>query len=237
MIIHVNFAEDINVGLYGFATDKYCLIGKAISEPTPSNDAQSASIRQKSTHSIDKKLKDALNVPIIKTTALDTHLVKIFIAGNSSGLIVPSVLEEFELDYLRQKFGKILIIDDRCTALGNLILMNDNGIIISPLLKRHKKTIAERFGLPCEMSTIAKSSTVGTVALATNKGCLIHPKTRDDEKRTLKEILNVELKEATVNFGSVHVGAGIIANSNGAAVGSATSGYEMGTVNDILKVS
>ncbi len=221
MIIQADFNEDINVGLYGFATDKYCLIGKV--EPTHSN--------------AEKKLKEALDVPVIQTTALDTQLVKIFIAGNSSGIIVPKILEEFELSYLKQKFNKILIINDLYTALGNLILMNDSGIIISPLLKRHIKTISERFNLPCETSTIAKSITVGTLGLATNKGCLVHPKIRDDEKRKIKDILNVELKEATVNFGSVHVGAGIIANSKGASVGSATSGYEIGTINECLKVS
>ncbi|MBI4162882.1 MAG: translation initiation factor IF-6 [Candidatus Aenigmarchaeota archaeon] len=216
MIIQSNFAEDINVGLYGFATDKCCIIGSRIN---------------------DKKLKDAFNVPLIQTTALDTQLVKIFIAGNSSGIIVPKILEEFELDFLRQKFDDVLVIDNRYTALGNLILMNDNGIIVSPLLKNHKNIISERFGLPCETSTIAKANTVGTLGLATNKGCLVHPKIRDDEKRKIKDVLKVGLKEATVNFGSVHVGAGIIANSHGAAVGSATSGYEIGAINECLKVS
>ena len=216
MMIQSDFAEDVNIGLYGFATDKYCLIGKSLH--------------------LDKQLKGALNVPIIQITALDTQLVKIFIAGNSSGIIVPKILEEFELAHLKKEF-EVLVIDDRYTALGNLILMNDNGIIISPLLKSHKKLISERFGLPCETSTVAKGITIGTLALATNKGCLVHPKIRGDEKKKIKGVLGVELKEATVNFGSVHVGAGIIANSHGAAVGSATSGYEMGTINEGLKVS
>ena len=158
MIIHAAFDSDVNIGLYGFATDKYALIGRN-----------------------DKKLKEAMKVPVIETTALDTALVKIFVAGNSHGIVVPKILEEFEMGRLKEKLN-VLLLDDLHTALGNLVLMNDNGIIISPLLKKHRKTIAEFFSLPCEVSAIAKMNTVGTLALATNKGCLVHPKIRKNEK-------------------------------------------------------
>ena len=213
MITQAEFINDVNIGLYGFATDKYCLVGKN-----------------------DGALKKALDVEIIETSALDTPLAKIFIAGNSSGIIVPKILEDFELKSLRKKIDKVLVLDDTHSCIGNLILMNDNGILVSHLLRRHKKTIGDFFDLPCEVITIAKMHTIGTLAIATNKGCLAHPKLRNPEKERIKKILGVETTEATVNFGTVHVGAGIITNSNGAVVGASTSGYELGAISTGLKL-
>lgn len=213
MIIQSEIINDVNVGLYGFATDKYCIMGEK-----------------------DDSIKKALNVEIIEATALETYLTKIFIAGNSSGIIVPEILEGFELKNLKKKFDKVFVLEDTHTCVGNLVLMNDKGILVSHLLRRHKKKIGDFFGLPCEVATIAKMHTIGTLAMATNKGCLAHPKLRVPEKERINKILGVEAIEATVNFGTVHVGAGIIANSNGAVVGSSTSGYELGAISTGLKL-
>ena len=114
-LLHTNFDGDPNLGLYGFATDSYCFLGVPI---------------------VKKSYKDALKVPVRQCTVLETSLAGMFCAGNSSGMVVPSVIEEYEIDKIRKEFDNLLVLKTQYTALGNLMLMNDNGIILSPLLKR-----------------------------------------------------------------------------------------------------
>lgn len=106
--------------------------------------------------------------------------------------------------------------------------------MISPLIKKHKKEIEKFFGVQCETSTIAGMNIVGNLGFATNKGCLLHPKAREKEKRVIEKTLDVDADICTVNFGSPYPGAGLIANSNGFVVSERTSGPELGRITDVL---
>lgn len=209
--LKMNLEGDPNLGLYGFATDKYCLLGFA-----------------------NKKIRQTLSVPVHYCKLLNMDFTGLFVAGNSSGIIINDVIEEYELKNLERFFEKILVLKTKYTALGNLVLMNDNGIIISPLLRKHKKEIEEFFGLPCEASTIAKQKIVGTLGLATNKGCLVNPKIKKKEMEAIQRVLKVNADIGTVGYGSMHPGAGIIANSRGFVVSEATSGPELGRITEAL---
>jgi translation initiation factor 6 len=210
MIVSLTFRGDPNIGLYGYATDKYCIIG------TRTKDY--------------KKLKQALKVPVVVSEFFGTDFAGIFSAGNSNGIITSEHVNEF----LSLGNIEILSIDTRFTALGNLVLMNDNGIIISPLLKKHKKEIQNFFGINCDVSKIAGLATSGSVGIATNKGCLLHPKVKENEKAIVENVLGVKADIGTVNFGSFHVRAGIIANSNGLAISKESTGIEAGKINEAL---
>lgn len=213
-ILRTNFSGDPNLGLYGFATDKYCLIGA---------DAYEA------------KIKETLNVDAQKVHFLNMDLAKLFCIGNSSGVIIPKAIRYFDEEAVKDIKGiRILTIDTPYTSLGNLVLLNDKGIVLSPLLRKHKKSMEKFFGLECQVSKIAGMSIVGSVGFATNKGCLLHPKVREKEKRIVEKILQVDADITTVNFGSPYPGAGLIANSNGMIVSQSTSGPELGRVTDVL---
>lgn len=212
--LRINFDGDPNIGLYGFATDKYCFIG---------SDRYTA------------KIKDVLGVKTYAFPLLNMDLVRIFCTGNSSGMIMPKVIEDF--DPVAEKIRKniqTLVINSRYSSVGNLILMNDNGILISPLIKKHLREIEKFFGLPCEITTIANMNLIGNVGFATNKGCLLHPKVKEKEKKLIERVLGVDADITTVNFGSPYPGAGIIANSNGFVVSEVCSGPELGRVTDVL---
>lgn len=211
-VLRTNFGEDPNLGLYGFATDAYCLIG----------------IRP------DKKAGKVLKVGMHTTSAFGTQLAGIFCTGNSSGIIAPYVLDDYELDDMK-KIKDVLVIKSVYTALGNLVLMNDNGVLLSPLLEKNKKEIGNFFGLPCETATIAGSKLVGSLAIATNKGCLVHPRIRDKELAVLKHVLKVDVDIGTVNFGSPFIKSGIIANSHGFIASEMSSGPELGKMTEALK--
>lgn len=213
--LRTNFDGDPNLGLYGFATDEYCVIGS---------------------ERYAAKVSEVLKVRTYALSALSMDLVRIFCTGNSRGAVIPGILEEFDphfTDKLR-KHLRVLAIGSRYTSVGNLLLMNDNGIILSPLLKRHKRELEKIFGIKCEVSTIARLNIVGNLGFATNKGCLLHPKVRESEKRLIEKTLEVGADVCTVNFGSPYPGAGIIANSNGFVVSEATSGPELGRITDVL---
>ncbi len=213
-VLRTNFYGDPNIGLYGFATDKYCIIG----------------MQQKA----NKKLKKILGVPMHISSAMHTSFASLFAAGNSFGLIVPKILEDYELDSLKKLFGNVLVIDTDYTAIGNLILLNDRGVVLSPLLRKHNNEIAKFFDLPCEVAKIAGTVIVGGAAIATNEGCLMHPQVKAVDKKIIEDTLQVDADIGTVNFGSPFVKSGIIANSNGIVVSEACSGPELGRINETL---
>ena len=213
--LRINFDGDPNLGLYGFATDKYCFMG---------SDRYSA------------KVKDTLKVQIHAFPLLNMDLVRIFCTGNSSSVIIPKVLQDFDPESVEKmrKYFEVLVVNTRYSSIGNLMLMNDNGILISPLLKKHKKDIERFCGINCEIATVANMNIIGNLGFATNKGCLAHPKLREKEKRLIEHTLKVDADICTVNFGSPYPGAGIIANSNGFVVSEITSGPELGRITDVL---
>ncbi|MBI4174371.1 MAG: translation initiation factor IF-6 [Candidatus Aenigmarchaeota archaeon] len=214
-ILRTNFNGDPNLGLYGFATDKYCLFGAA---------------------GYMEKAKSALNVQVHHANFLNMDLVKLFCIGNSSGAIVAKSIRNFDEDAVEKikSHIRILTIDTNYTSLGNLVLLNDKGIILSPLLRKHKKEIERFFGLECHVGKIVNMSIVGSLGFATNKGCLLHPKVKESEKRLIEKTLQVDSDITTVNFGSPYPGAGLIANSNGLLVSETTSGPELGRITDVL---
>ncbi len=209
--LKTNFHGDTNLGLYGFATDKYCLLGMN-----------------------DKKIKSALGVPVYHCTILNMDMAGIFVAGNSHGIVINDFVEEYDIAKLRLHFKNILVLETKYTALGNLILMNDRGVIVSPLIKKYRKNISEFFHLPCEATAIAGQKVAGNLAIATNKGCLTHPKIRKKEKEMLERVLGVKSEIGTVNFGSPYPGAGVIANSAGFVASTSTSGPELGRITEAL---
>lgn len=213
--LRTNFDGDSNLGLYGFATDKYCLVG---------SEKHSA------------KLKDVLRVCVYAYPALNMDLVRIFCTGNSSGVVMPSVMNDFDPEFVEEikKHLDTLLVNSKYTSIGNLLLMNDKGAILSPFLKKHKREIEKFSGLKCEVTTIARMNIVGNLGFATNNGCLLHPKVREKEKRLIEKTLGVDADVCTVNFGSPYPGAGIIANSNGFVVSERTSGPELGRITDVL---
>jgi len=213
--LRTNFQGDPNLGLYGFATDKYCLIG-----------VESKRLRE--------KLKEVLKVPVSSAFAMETELLGIFCAGNSHGIVVPKILDDDEISSMEKAAKNILVLKSRYTAFGNLILMNDKGILLSPLMKKEKKGIEKFFGLRCEIAKIAGLNVIGNLGIATNRGCLLNPRAKKNEIKLAEDVLNVKTDIGTVNFGSPYPGAGIITNSNGYVVSEVSSGPELGRITETL---
>jgi len=63
---------------------------------------------------------------------------------------------------------------------------------------------------------------------------LSHPKILSDEKKMLESVFGVDVHIGTVNHGVPLIGSGLIANSEGAIMGTLTTGIEMGRIEESL---
>ena len=220
-----NFNGNPNVGLYGYCTDKYCLLGHVVS---------------------DEKVADvekALKVPVHRVTMCGTSLVGVFVTGNSKTLLVPEIAFENELAKLEELGIKYTVVKANATAFGNNILCNDDGCVVNAeFTEEQKKKIQEALGVPIETGTIAGLDIVGSVAVLNGKGGLIHRDVEDDEKAKIEKVLGIKFAHSTINMGSPHLRSGILCNDNGMVVGDASGGpelveaeNELGLLNEVEK--
>ncbi len=201
------------VGLFGIATDKYAILSDNFPETA------------------------VLGVPTLKTHIYGTHLVGMFCAGNSNALLVPYFIEDSEIkpikEFLDELGVKIVKVRDNVTALGNVVVCNDHGAVISPKFSDNSVSVFECLGVEILKANIAGHDEVGACCTATNKGFLIHP---DAEGSTefFSGILGVDGMAGSVNMGFPYVKSGIVANSYGYITGRRTTGFELGRIDDAL---
>jgi translation initiation factor 6 len=120
-------------------------------------------------------------------------------------------------------------------AAGNIILANDTFAAVNPELPLE---IAEEIGsflrVPVLRLSFAGYKAVGKVAVATNRGILVHPRANPVEIAQLEEAVDIPIGVGTVNMGSGLVGSGLLANSKGYLAGIGTSGFELGRIEEVL---
>ncbi len=183
---------------------------------------------------MELEIEKALEVETIKTTLSSSTILGVLMSINSYGAVVTNFSSDEELSVLQKKV-KVLRIPHRLNAAGNNILVNDNGALVNPdLSNKAIKEIEVVLGVETIKGTIAGMRTVGSAAMATNKGVLCHPHTIDEEIDRLKSLFRVPISIGTVNYGSPLIGACIIANTKGAVVGDSTTPIELGRVEEAL---
>lgn len=215
-IYQTNFLGEGYLGLFGFATDKYCLISNRIGENKV------------------EKLAEELKVDTIPTPIFNFMLSGIMSAGNSNGALVPYLVEDREVEDI-SKTVPVSVVPDKFTALGNLIVVNDNGGMISDVFTQKSKLIIdEALGIDTVQGKIANSSEVGALCNATNKGFVVTPDVNDEELKQLEKIFGVPGGRASANMGSKAVGACLIANSNGFVASENTTPIELEYINEAL---
>jgi len=214
--LRTNFNGDPNIGMYGFATDKYCFLGIE-------------------TQKALQKIKDSLKTEVIISTIAGTELSGLFAVGNSNGIILPKIIKDFELKKLKQLDLNIKVLESKETAIGNLILCNDKGCLISNLLRKHKKEISDVLGCEVETGRIARLDIVGSCAVASNIGCLCHREANEEEIKRIEEILKVRVDVGSISYGSPYIKSGIIVNSKGVIFSEQTTGAEMGRLDEVFK--
>lgn len=176
-----------------------------------------------------------LGAEIIKTRICGTSLIGSMVAMNNNGILLPKNVYREEKALIKTFGVNIAVVEDKHTALGNLILLNDYGAIASMLFSNSAlKAMEDTLGCEVERGELAGFKTVGSIGLATNKGAIVHPLVEEEKLKWMEEILRVEVDVGTVNRGIGFVRTGMIANSKGVLVGENTTGPELARIEDSL---
>jgi len=205
------------VGIYCRANDSIVFLQKSLSKKT----------RQ--------VVGNVLGVKVLELCIADSTIVGSLLTCNSFGAIVTAFATTEIFSTLEEQGLRVFPIKDVINAAGNDILANDRGALVHPDLKNSTvKKISETLDVPVQKGTIASLGTVGMAAVVTNKGCLCHPKTTEEERQQLEKVFDVDAMIGTVNHGFPMIGSGLVANTKGAIIGNMTTGIEMGRIEEAL---
>ena len=129
---------------------------------------------------------------------------------------------------------KIIRLAGVFNTIGNLVLCNDHGCVLSPYLKGKKAYFHEKLGLKTSACTISDLPFPGIGAIATNTGCLVHQHALDAEMEHIEKTLGVPVKRA--EFYEGFPGVEILANSKGLIVPKNLRGPALSEIQEALKV-
>jgi translation initiation factor 6 len=179
-------------------------------------------------------ISETLEVPPVRMTVGGTNLLGTMVAMNSVGAVVGDIINDDELEVL-SKHREVLILHGRLNCAGNLVLANDEHAWVHPRLGDDvREDIAGVLDVDVGEGDLAGMGVVGSVGRATNRGVLVHPKARKEEIEALKGFFGVHVDIGTLNYGSPMIGACCVANSKGAVTGTASTGIELGRLEDAL---
>jgi len=185
-----------------------------------------------------KVISDTLSVKVIQTTIANSVLVGTMIVGNSKVIFVPQNIKEKEYKILEESLSnqtKLVELNTKYTALGNLIVMNDKGAIVSDMLEKNaQKQIQDELNIEITVGNLLGSPLVGSIAMSTNRGALVHPLLSEEEIKEIASILRVKVDVCTINRGIPYPRVGIIANSKGAVIGTDSTGPESMRIFEVL---
>ncbi|MEM3127171.1 MAG: translation initiation factor IF-6, partial [Candidatus Woesearchaeota archaeon] len=209
-VIKANVYGNPNIGLYGFANNKYCLLGKEVPKK------------------VAKDTSEILGVPVHQLNICGTSMVGIFLAGNDNCLLVPELAFEKELHQLDRLKIKYKVIKTKLTALGNNILCNNKGCLVNPDFSADtKKEIRKALNVPLKPGKIASLETVGSLGAANDMGAIVHNYISKGELHYIEELLKVKVSPLTLNLGNPYIRSAIIVNNAGFAAGEKSSGVEI----------
>ena len=171
----------------------------------------------------------------VETFINRTRLVGLFTAGNSNCILIPEGATPRERKKLEEAGIDFQVIKTNDNALGNLILANDHGAVISEKIEEHREEIAEALDVEVTVSRIAGIKNVGVCAEANSNGVLLHRETGEDDAEKVMEALGVNDADiGTVDMGSPYIGSGLIATDTGILTSENTTGPEVGRIDRTL---
>ena len=180
--------------------------------------------------------KKTLNVETFKTTLGGSPLIGSLMVMNSKGAVVTNFASDEDVSFLFDKIN-VFFVEDKINAIGNDILANDRAALVHiDFDKETIKYIEDALDVEVVKGEIGGIKTVGSAAVVTNKGMLVHPNVKDEEIEFLKNLFGVPVYISTANYGSLYVGASIVANDYGAIVGDKTSNVEVDRIENALDI-
>ncbi|CCG84047.1 protein of unknown function [Taphrina deformans PYCC 5710] len=222
---HTAVKSSNEIGVFSKLTNSYCLVAIGGSENFYSV--------------FESELGDV--IPVVHTSIGGNRIIGRMTAGNRKGLLVPASTTDQELQHLRNSLPdavKLQRVDERLSALGNVIACNDYCAIVHPDIEREtEEIIADVLGVEVFRQTIADNVLVGSYCALSNQGALVHPRTTVQDQDELSSLLQVPLVAGSVNRGSDVIGAGVVVNDWCAFAGLHTTATELQVVEQIFRLS
>jgi translation initiation factor 6 len=176
----------------------------------------------------------ALNVELVETSVQGSTIIGSLVAGNSRGIVMSGLATDDEIAIL-EKHRKILLLKDSMNAAGNVIMANDTfAAVHEDMPSELAHEIGEFLEVEVIHLTLGGVKTVGMAGVATNKGIIVHPRATPHQIARLEEVAKIPVGTGTINMGSALVGTGLLVNETGYIAGNATSGFELGRIEDVF---
>jgi translation initiation factor 6 len=179
-------------------------------------------------------VREGLSAEPVATTIQGSSIIGSLVAGNSRGIVVSGLATEDEMAVL-SRYREILPLCDGMNAAGNVIMTNDTFAAVHPdMPSALALEIGEFLDVEVVSLTLGGVKTVGMAGVATNKGVLVHSRATVQEIARLEAVSGVPVGTGTINMGSGLVGTGLLVNEHGYLAGNATSGFELGRIEDVF---
>jgi len=179
-------------------------------------------------------LVEGLGVKLIVTTIQGSSIIGSLVAGNRRGLIVSGLATDEEIAVL-SRYRKVMRLSETMNAAGNVIMVNDTFAAVHPDLPVDVAgKIGEFLGVEVIHLALGGVRTIGMAGVASNKGVIVHPRATAQEIARLESVAKIPIGTGTINMGSGLVGTGLLVNDTGYLAGNATSGFELGRVEDVF---
>ncbi|KAJ8865574.1 hypothetical protein PR048_033094 [Dryococelus australis] len=225
MAVRVQFENNNEVGVFSKLTNSYCLVAIGGSE---------------NFYSIFES-ELAETIPVVHASIAGCRVIGRMCVGNKNGLLVPNSTMDTELQHLRNSLPdkvRIQRVEERLSALGNVIACNDYVALVHPDLDRETEEIlADVLNVEVFRQTIAANVLVGSYCILSNQGGLVHPQTSIQDQDELSSLLQVPLVAGTVNRGSEVIAAGMVVNDWCAFCGMDTTSTELSVIESIFKLN
>ncbi|KAI8826558.1 uncharacterized protein EV422DRAFT_510650 [Fimicolochytrium jonesii] len=224
MATRAQFENSNDIGVFSRLTNSYALVAIGGSENFYSV--------------FESELADV--VPVVHTSIGGTRIIGRLTAGNRHGLLLPNTTTDQEMQHLRNSLPDTVAIqrvEERLSALGNVIACNDYVALVHPDVDREtEEIIADALKVEVFRQTIAGNVLVGSYCALSNQGGLVHPKTSVEDQDELSSLLQIPLVAGTVNRGSDLIGAGLVVNDWSAFSGLDTTSTELSVIESIFKL-
>lgn len=224
MAVRVQFENNNEVGVFSKLTNSYCLVAIGGSENFYSV--------------FEAELADT--IPVAHVSIAGCRIIGRMTVGNKNGLLVPSSTTDTELQHIRNSLPdkvKVQRVEERLSALGNVIACNDYVALVHPDLDRSTEEIlADTLDVEVFRQTVAGNVLVGSYVALSNRGGLVHPKTTIQDQDELSSLLQVPLVAGTINRGSDVIAAGMVVNDWCAFCGLGTTSTEISLIESVFKL-